>query len=73
MKVEINTSVKAVESANCILGQAIKILLDSPEQRENLGLSLTNVKDAHKFRKSLLKGFTKRPRQAIDNSSPTER
>ena len=57
MKIEINTSAKAFESANCILGQAIDILLNSEEQRKILEVSLTNVNDADKFRKSLLKGF----------------
>lgn len=59
MKIEISTSSKAVESANCILGQDIQILIESEKQRKGLGVSLTNVKDAERFRKSLLKGFFK--------------
>jgi hypothetical protein len=59
MKIEINSTVKGFEAANCILGQAIKILLENETQRNNLDVSLTNVKDADQFRKNLLKGFFK--------------
>jgi ABC-type cobalamin transport system permease subunit len=57
MKLEIETSVKAIECANCILGQAVDILLKSEQQRKQLGLSLTDVKNALAFKNSLLKSF----------------
>ena len=59
MKLQLSTSPKAIESANCVLGQAIHILINSEEQRKKLNLSITNVKDADRFRKSLLKSYFK--------------
>jgi hypothetical protein len=60
MKIEIETSAKAVECANCILGQAIKAIEDNPKILEVLSLSNTDVKNAIAFRKSLLKSFLKK-------------
>jgi len=59
MKLQLSTSPKAIESANCVLAQAIHILLNSEEQRKKLNLSITNVKDADRFRKALLKSYRK--------------
>jgi len=60
MNITVITSSKAVESANCILGQAIQQLLEREDLRKQMDLSLTNVQDAEAFRKSLLKGFLNR-------------
>jgi len=57
MKVEINTSAKNVESANAILGQAIKELSRNKDWRESLGFDAKDIQNAKMFRKKLLKGF----------------
>lgn len=57
MKITITTSPKNVECANCILGQAIKILMENEKARDSLGLSITDVKNALTFKKSVLKAF----------------
>jgi hypothetical protein len=59
MKIEINTSGKAVECANCILGQAIASILGNKEIQKSLNLSDTGIKNAASFRKALLKGYLK--------------
>ena len=58
MKLEISTSAKSVEVANMLLGHAIAELIAKPDVRKAFGLSKTDLKNAHAFRKSLLKSFT---------------
>jgi len=57
MKIEIETSIKNIEAANCLLGLAIQAFKESPANMKRLNISKTNVKDAEQFRKSLLKAF----------------
>lgn len=59
MKIELSTSAKAVECANAILAQAIKALTESREIREKMSFSPTDLQNADKFRKSLVKAFLK--------------
>ena len=58
MKLEINTSSKAVEVANMILGQGIKSIEENPHIQKAFDLSDTDLKNAKAFRKALLKSFT---------------
>ncbi len=58
MKLEINTSAKAIEVANMILGQGIDAIEKNPNIQAAFMLSNTDIKNAKAFRKSLLKSFT---------------
>ena len=60
MKVEITTSAKGVEAADCILGRAINLLRKNPELLEDFGLTQYDVHLASTFRKQLIKGFLKK-------------
>lgn len=58
MKIELSTSAKAIHVANMLLAHAIKELQLKPDIRNAFGLSWNDLKDAHAFRKALLKSFT---------------
>ncbi len=58
MKLEINTSAKAIEVVNMILGKGISAIEKNKDIQSMFRLSDTDIKNAKAFRKSLLKSFT---------------
>jgi hypothetical protein len=59
MKIQVNTTAKAVESVNCILGQAINQLMERGDIAKALGLTAKDVVLAEQFRQRLLKSYLK--------------
>ncbi len=54
MKIEIVTTVRAVEMTNYLLAQAIKSAENSKEVRDSLGISEKDLKVIKGFRKELV-------------------
>lgn len=54
MKIEIATTVRAVEMTNYLLAQAIKSAENSKEVRDSLGISEKDLKAIKGFRKKLV-------------------
>lgn len=54
MKIEIVTTVRAVEMTNYLLAQAIKSAENSKEVRDSLGISEKDLKVIKGFRKKLV-------------------
>lgn len=60
MELKFNTSVKNIEAANCVLGQAIKELTRNKEWRESLGLTASDITNAKKFNKKFINAHLKK-------------
>ena len=58
MKLEIETSAKAIEVANMILGKGISEIEKDKYLQAAFQLSDTDLKNAKTFKKALLKSFT---------------
>lgn len=57
MKIEINTTAKGIEVANCIMRIAMEELEKNVVAREHHGLSKSDIKAAKAFQKAMVKSF----------------
>lgn len=59
MYLKVQTTAKAYEAVNCILGQAIEQLMQRGDIAKNMGLDAKDVVLAEQFRIRLIKSYLK--------------
>lgn len=64
MKIQINTTAKAIELSNYVLGQSINQLTENPDIAERMDLSKKDIEAIEGFRKKMLEGFLKAAQEA---------